>query len=343
MKKLCLLSLLTLSTIVVFAQGIKKSDWLHLQKTEDSLKIYGNKLIQGITAQDRFTADSLFTKMFVRALKTPNSFYYPFDSLETISKLVPPDSTFKIFTWQMVINENIVRQHGAIQMRTTDGSLKLYPLIDKSDVTLDLVDTFSNNKGWIGAVYYKLIQTSANNQNYYTLLGYDENNIRTNRKIIEVLNFSNDEPIFGGRFFSFEEDSVFKTAMGRYIMEYKKNAGARLNYDNDLGMIIFEHLESESNEPNKKWTLIPDGDYEGFKWKNGKWIHINKVFNQVTAEGQEPVPSPVKDAQGNTMEDKLQNNIPMEQITETEPAAAKAETKPKTKPVVPKKKTKEEF
>lgn len=342
MKKLCLFALFTLSTIGIFAQRIKKDDRLRLQKTEDSMKVYADKLIQGITAQDRFTADSVFTKMFVRALKTPNSFYYPFESLETISKLAPPDSSFRIFTWQMVINENLVRQHGAIQMRTNDGSLKLYPLIDKSDVTLDLVDTFSNNMGWIGAVYYKLIETSANNQNYYTLLGYDENNINSNRKIIEVLNFNNDEPTFGGRFFSFEEDSVFKTAMGRYIMEYKKNAGARLNYDNELGMIIFEHLESESNEPTKKWTLIPDGDYEGFKWKNGKWVHINKVFTQVTAEGQEPVPSPVKDAEGNTMEDKLQNNIPIEQMTEETSAPPKTQPKTKTKPVVvPKKKTKE--
>src|SRR5690606_40572592 len=55
-----------------------------------------------------------------------------FDSLITISKLSPKDSSFKIFTWQLVINDNLVRQHGAIQMKTNDGSLKLFPLIDKS-------------------------------------------------------------------------------------------------------------------------------------------------------------------------------------------------------------------
>ena len=36
------------------------------------------------------------------------------------------------------------------------------------------------------------------------------------------LNFLNDEPTFGGRYFSYEEDSVFKTSQIRYIMEYKK-------------------------------------------------------------------------------------------------------------------------
>ncbi len=267
-------------------------------------------MVQSISAQNRFNADSAFTKMFVRALKTTNSFYYPFDSLKSISKLYPPDSSFRIFTWQLVISENVIRQHGAIQMKTSDGSLKLYPLIDKSDVTINIADTIGNNKGWIGAVYYKIIQTKSGNQTFYTLLGYDENNIRTNRKIIEVLNFMNDEPEFGGRYFSFENDTLQQPATSRYIMEYKKNAAARMNYDDDLGMIVFEHLESESGEPKKKWTLIPDGDYEGFKWKEGKWVHVNKVFNQITPEGFEPVPNPIKDAQGNTDENKLKDNTP---------------------------------
>jgi len=326
MKKLFLFSLFSISTLIIFAQRIKKDDLIVFQNKEDSLKKYSLKLIQGITATDRFQADSAFTKMFVRALVTKNSFYFPFDSLETISKLYAPDSSFKIFTWQLVINENIVRQHGAIQMRTDDGSLKLFPLIDKSDVTINLADTFANNKGWIGAVYYRIIQTKSSNQNYYTLLGYDENNIRSNRKIVEVLNFRNDEPTFGGRLFSFEEDAVFKPAISRYIMEYKKDAGARLTYDDDLKMVIFEHLESESGEPNKKWTYIPDGDYEGFKWKNGKWIHVTKVFNQVTPEGSAPLPNPLKDTQGDLNEDKLQDNSP-------------AEKKPNTKPAAPKKKS----
>ena len=310
MKKPCLFIICILSNFLCFSQRITKNDYAFLKQKEDSLKGYANDMVQTINPQNRFTADSLFTKMFVRALKTNNSYYYSFDSLQTISKLYPPDSSFRIFTWQLVINDNVIRQHGAIQMKTPDGSLKLYPLIDKSDVTINIADTIGNNKGWIGAVYYRMIQTKSGNQNYYTLLGFDENNIRSNRKIIEVLNFIDDEPRFGGRYFSYENDTLKQPATSRFILEYKKDAGARLNYDENLDMIVFEHLESESNEPKKKWTLIPDGDYEGFKWKNGKWVHINKVFTQITPEGNEPVPNPIKDAQGNTDENKLQDNTP---------------------------------
>jgi hypothetical protein len=293
MKKFAFLYILSTPLFLCAQQRISSADYKALQQQEVLLKPTAIKIIQGITSKDRFMADSLFTRQFVKALTTKNSFYFPFDSLETVSRLYAPDSSFKIFTWQMMINDNVIRQHGAIQMRTYDGSLKLYPLIDKSDVTTSLLDTVGNNKGWIGAIYYKIVQKKSSNQNYYTLIGYDENNIRSNRKIIEVLHFANDEPTFGGRFFSFENDKPFKTSQSRYIMEYKKNASPRLNYDDELDMIIVEHLVSEEGKPNSKWTLVGDGDYEGFVWKNGKWIHVNKVFNQATPQGKEPVPVPL--------------------------------------------------
>jgi len=292
-----------------FAQ-LTTSEKKILQKEEDSLQSISLQIVQGRTAAERFAADSQFTKIFVRALKNKNSFYHPFNSLTTISKLIPEDSTFKIFTWQMVVNDNVTRQHGAIQMKTDDGSLKLFPLIDKSDITINKEDTIGNNFGWMGAVYYKLIEKHAFGKNYYTLLGYDENNISSNKKIIEILTFNNGEPIFGGSYFSFQDNSVIKKHNARYIMEYKKNASPRLTYDPDQDMIIYEHLISESGEPQKKYTYIPDGDYEGLKWIDGRWVHIQKVFTQKTPEGQEPVPQPVLDAKGNIDESKLSNRRP---------------------------------
>jgi hypothetical protein len=330
MKKNILLALLGFISITVSAQHISNSDLISVQQNENVLKDYAYKTVNGQSMSIRFNNDSLFTRMFVRMLKTPFSFHYPFDSLQTISKQYAPDSSFRIFTWQMVVSDNLTRQHGAIQMKTSDGSLKLFPLIDKSDVVTNLADTSANNKGWIGAVYYKIILTRSNNQNYYTLLGYDENNLKSNRKIVDVMSFVNDEPMFGGRFFSFEEDQNFKSSVSRYIMEYKKTAGARLTYDEDLQMIIAEHLESETGEPAKKWTYIPDGDYEGFKWKNGKWVHAEKIFNQVTPEGKAPMPAPIKDDQGNTIEENLKNTTAPE---EEKPAAEKPAATKRVKPV----------
>ena len=316
---------------VVAAQKIAVADMKILKKKEDSLQTLSLKIIQGRTAGDRFEADSEFTKMFVRALKTKNSFHYSFDSLLTISKLSPPDSSFKIFTWQMVINDNVIRQHGAIQMRTADGSLKLFPLIDKSDVTNNMSDTVGNNFGWIGAVYYKIIQTVAGDKNYYTLLGYDENNIRSNKKIIEILSFENDQPIFGGSYFNFSDNTSLKQNPRRLILEYKKNASPRLVYDKEQDMIIYEHLVSETGNDKKKYSYIGDGDYEGLKWKDGKWVHIDKVFTQTTKEGDEPMPNPVRDANGNVDFTKLKNNGIAEDANDKREEQIKT-TKTKTTP-----------
>jgi hypothetical protein len=315
MKLFPLIAFFLLNSFFISAQTISRADQLILQKKEDTLQKQALRIIRGFNSSDRFAADSLFTKTFVRALKTKNSFQYPFDSLFTISKLYPSDSSFRIFTWQMVINDNVIRQHGAIQMKTADGSLKLFPLIDKSDITNNMADTIADNFGWIGAVYYRLVETKAGNNTYYSLLGYDENNIRSNKKLVEVLTFENGKPVFGARQFSIASGFGYNNKMARFIMEFKKDASPRLTYDKDLNMIVFEHLVSESNQPNKKWTLIGDGDYEGFKWMDGKWVYVNKIFTEVTPEGKAPIPSPIRDDKGTMDENKLKNNEPIPPAT----------------------------
>lgn len=275
-----------------------------LKQIEDTLTRYSHDMIFATDPSARFNADSLFIKTFVRALKSPHSFEYPFDSIQTISKIYAPDSTFRIFTWQIERDESYYRQYGAIQINTKDGALHLVPLYDQSDYSANLVDSVRTNRNWIGALYYNIVMKQYKGKKYYTLLGYDDNDITSTRKWIEVLTFDNNsQPVFGGRFFDYKPDSIKPAQPAyRFCLEYKKDARARLNYDPDLDMIVFDHLISESNEPNKKFTLIPDGDYEGFKWTDGKWVHVDDVFgHQNLKDGQAPLPKPFYDDNGNPL------------------------------------------
>ncbi|HTN09101.1 hypothetical protein [Agriterribacter sp.] len=278
-----------------FAQTSKSHFPAEMALREDSMKSYAFDIVNAQRAAERFRADSIFTRMLVRALKEPHSFSYPFDSLQTISRLYAPDSSFRIFTWQLVQDETTFRRHGAIQMHTADGSLVLYPLLDKTQLVEDIQNAITNNEEWIGAIYYKIIQTSYRNKNFYTLLGYDENSFRSTKKRIEVLTFNNGKPVFGGPFFSFEKDSLHKPVQARFSIEYKKEGNASIKYDEELGIIIFDHLISENNQPAKKYTYIPDGDYEGFKWEKGRWVHIDKVFTFKLQDGQAPVEKPIRE------------------------------------------------
>ena len=286
--------LLFVSTSLMSQVNFDRSALSYLKKKEDSLAKLGRQIVEAEEPADRFRADSQFTRILVRSLRVPHSFYFPFDSLATISRLYAPDSTFRIFTWQVSRDADLHRRHGAIQMRTPDGALKLFPLIDRSIIIKNQEDTVTNHEWWIGAIYYKILKNSYNNKNYYTLLGYDENSIRSTKKRMEVLSFDvKGNPVFGGPFFTFDKDTIRKPFQTRYSIEYKKNGNARIIYDDELDMIIYDHLISESNEPAKKYTYIPDGDYEGFKWVNGKWQHIEKVFNQKLEDGQAPIVKPV--------------------------------------------------
>lgn len=290
------------------AQKLTAAEEAEFAKREDSLKGFAFNIVNAEHPNERLRSDSQFVRSLVRSLKLPNSFYYPFDSLETISRLYAPDSSFRIFTWQFKNDEYIYLQEGAIQMKTADGSLKLYPLFDASMFTERPMDSVRNRRNWIGAIYYRIIEKTWQGRNYYTLLGFDDFSQASNKKWMEVMTFGPDgEPRFGGPFFSFQEDSIRRPTQYRFNIEYKKEAGTRFNYDPELDMIVYDHLVPEGGETRKKDTYVPDGDFEAFQWKDGKWLHVQRqLFNFKLKDGQFPQEAKILDDQGKANEAQLE-------------------------------------
>lgn len=299
MKPLLFL-LVTLFTVSSYGQTnrISNSNIVELKNIETRIASLGRSVIEAEEMVDRFRADSAFTRGLVQALKIPYSFDYAFDSLTTVSKIVAPDNSFKIFTWQVMKDLTYFRQRGCIQMNTTDGSLKIFPLFDYSEFAENPVDSTRNNTTWIGAIYYNIILKTFNKKNYYTLLGFDDNDARSTKKWIEVLTFDdNGIPRFGGRFFNYPNDSIKPPQPAyRFCLEYKKDGRAKMNYDPSVDMIVFAHLTSESGDYTNKYDLVPYGDFEGFQWKNGKWNYIkNPYAGKVFDEKQNTFSNPLYD------------------------------------------------
>lgn len=326
-KKIVFLLVLFVSVNSLFAQSkIGAADLRMLRQKEDSLKVLAKSFLTAEETSERMRKDSLFVKTLIRSLQVKNSFYYPFDSVKGVSHLYAPDSTFRIFTWQLDFQDNYAytRQRGAIQFRTTDGSLKLTPLKDYSEFADNPVDSSRNRNTWIGAVYYNIIKNAYNGKNYYTLFGFDGNSYRTNKKWIDVLTFDQqNQPLFGAQqYFHFDQDSLKRKPQYRFAIEYKKEASTTMNYNEDENMILVDHLISETNEPDLPWTYVPDGDYEGFKWVDGRWQHVDKVFDFKLQDGQAPVPDALKDTEGKSNEQKLsdQSRKNMGETVEDKPA-----------------------
>lgn len=275
-------------------QKIAAADLKKLQAKEDSLSRFSERLVMDSLPENRMRSDSFFIRTLIRSLQIKNSFYFPFDSVLGISKLYAPDSSFRIFSWVLSFDDYYSRQRAAIQMRTPDGSLKLHALYDVSEISMNIMDSTRTKANWIGAVYYNMVATEFNGKKYYTLFGNDNNTVMSNKKWIEVLHFSDKgEPLFGGPFFSFANDSIPRPVQNRFQLEYKEDARILLTYDPELKMIVYDHLVPEDGEPEKKWTYIPDGDYEAFQWKNGKWVHIEKIFHFKLEDGQAPIEKPL--------------------------------------------------
>ena len=296
-----------LVSITVPAQKITPVDKKNLLAKEDSLQQMARFMILDTVAAGRLLAYKDFVPVFIRSLKVKNSFYFPFDSVLGISKLYAPDSSFRIFTWYVEVDDYAGFQRGFIQMKTPTGALKGFFLFDNSDYVDNPNNIVSRDSTWIGAVYYNIIKNEYKGKNYYTLFGIDRNSARTDKKWIDVLSFNEKkEPVFGGQMFSFEEDSLIKPSLSRFSVEFKKQARIYINYEPDLNMILVDHLVSETDEPENMSSYVPDGDYEGFKWQNGRWVHIDKVFNVKLNDGEAPVDDPIMDLKGKKDEKKLQ-------------------------------------
>jgi hypothetical protein len=263
-----------------------------LKRYEDSLKAMADSMMDSRDEMVRQGACYGFIKMLVRALKTPNSFYYPFDSLTRISILQPEDARFRIMTWGLRYDNGTYRYYGAIQMHDRQ-ELKLFPLFDYSPFIQKPADTLTSADRWIGAIYYRLIpsKTSAG-KTYYTLFGWQGNTSSSNIKLIEFLSFnSKGQPVFGAALFDFGARDP-RNKWKRYMIEYKEDAETTLNYDHDLSMIITDHLQPTSESTiGERSTYVPDGSYEGFKWENNKWRYVENVFTSTQAEP--PFPDPV--------------------------------------------------
>ena len=196
---------------VVSAQKINSADLKVLRAKEDTLKNLSMHLNTDSLPQQRMLADSAFTKVLVRSLQVKHSFLFPFDSIRGVSKIYSPDSLFRIITWNISYNDYYSRQRGAIQFRTSDGSLKLTPLRDASEFTDKPQDSVRTRSNWIGAMYYNMVKTEHKGKSYYTLFGFDNNSAQSSMKWVEVMHFNEKkEPVFGGPFFTYEDDSIPK-------------------------------------------------------------------------------------------------------------------------------------
>ncbi|RZK79670.1 MAG: hypothetical protein EOO92_08880 [Pedobacter sp.] len=246
-----------------------------MSKFQDTLIRLSKETYEAQEPEVKLAKNAVFIKTLVNSLKTHTSFYYPFDSLKTISIIKSPDNSFKVFSWSVQLNNGVYRFFGAIQMATKDGSLKLYPLIDGTDNIGD-VNTITSNKNWFGARYYEIVPVIiSGKQPYYVMLGWKGNSDKTTKKVIEVLSFEKNEPVLGKSIF---EGVKAGNSKNRIVFEYNKLNSMTLTMDKSINMIVFDHLAPFSEDMTGNFEYYAsDLSFDGYKIINGRLKLVENV------------------------------------------------------------------
>ncbi|MDB5283119.1 MAG: hypothetical protein JWO06_2194 [Bacteroidota bacterium] len=283
---------------VVATPTLSKSDLVKMKLLEDTLHSLSNSLVFDTLLAKRKESCYAFIPKLVAALRLDNSFYYPFDSLETISKVYPKDSSFRILTWQLVLPHGHFRYYGVIQMRSS--KMKIFPLHDMRDTMQYQSQLITSNENWYGCLYYNIIEKQVNSKAVYTMFGYEAADALTRRKVIDIMTFdAKGKPKFGAPmfYFKYNDSSLIKLndTLNRFFIEYKYTASTVLNYDRQMEMIVFDHVAPPSDRAKgATFTYVPDGTYEGFLWKNNHWNWVEKVFTfAINEDDNPPIPVPL--------------------------------------------------
>lgn len=286
MKSYLYFIFLLISTFSSFGQRVKvsQSDSTYIDSIrnyEYQLEGLSYNIINGSDKVERITSCYYFIETLKTALQIPNSFDYDFDLLKTVSSITSEDDKFRVFTWNLLLDSGKYMYFGAIQMNNPD-SLELYGLYDSSDYNRNVIYGQFDNRHWMGGLIYQIHHYRWKKKDYYITFGWDGQDAKTNRKVIDVLWFDNEgKPNFGEEIFDFDGD-----LQSRIIFDFNDRAAMLCRYDDHEEAIVFANLVPIN--PMMKGVYqnyVPDGTYDYLRFEKGVWRRYKMVFDDRRKHG----------------------------------------------------------
>ncbi len=278
----------------------------NLTNTEDSLSVWFNHLHPQNSLKEKHDANQKIIQTLKPVLKQKHSFFHPFDSVKQMGCIMSPDSTFKIFTWNVPLEGGVHEYYGFVQKYTEDDSCKVFRLHDHINTPEHLSLAQYCHDKWYGMLYYEIIPVIHEGKQYYTLLGLDYNNLVTSKKIVDILYFNQKgTPCFGAPLISIND-----TLQNRFILEYSSKIVITLRYkkispqkkgpghvsnDDIKAQIQQEILRSQTRDSLRKKIIFdhlvpanpkfkgnygyygPGGTYDALIFKEGVWKYYEDI------------------------------------------------------------------
>jgi hypothetical protein len=153
------------------------------------------------------------------------------------------------------------------------GKMELFALKDNLKTQHGVYRAGQSTEEWYGKLYYSIVTKKEKRKTFYTLLGLDFNNSRSNIKSVEVISIHRNRPRFEQGMFLNGSERV-----DRVVLEYSKQVAITVRYDAALNMITFDHLVPLHPIYQNNFEFYgPDGSFDGLKFEEGTWTLQNDV------------------------------------------------------------------
>lgn len=272
-KWLAIFALLGISSLKANAQ-MDSVYYDSIRNIEYQLEGLSYRIINSPDLNERVTSCYYFIKTLKKALLVPQSFEYEFTSLETVSIIKPRDESFRIFTWNLLLDSGKYKYFGAIQMNNTD-SLVLFGLYDSSDYIKDPEFQTLDANHWVGALYYQIHTYKYRGDRFYMLFGWDGEDSKSNKKVIDMLYFKDGKPYFGEPIFAIDGE-----IQNRMMFEFADQAVMLCRYDKIEKKVVFANLIPPNPLQIGHYEYyLPDGTYSYLKFERGFWVYSDLLFD----------------------------------------------------------------
>ena len=245
------------------------------------------------TDNERYHASEEAVDALKDALAEPSSERWHWTLPRSASVLTSPDGRLRVFTWAVVRDNGDFECFGAVQYyNDREEAFEYQVLNDRSDELMNREESLLTADNWLGAIYQDLIQTTASDRTYYTLLGWNGVDNLTDLRVIEPVTLRGGVPQFGAPLFRRERN------LRRVVLEYRGDAAVQMAFEEQTvqtverervkvkgryrtiekvrehkeKVIIFDEVEPQIEGMEGLFQYyIPSGLELGYAWVDGKW------------------------------------------------------------------------
>lgn len=303
-----------------------------MQSYQDKLSALIGQVRNAPTDNERYLASEEAIQMLSKALEEEESERWKWSLPDYASVLTSPDGKMRIFTWAVIRDNGEFECFGIIQFyNEKDEEFEYLLLNDKSEEIMNPEESVLTPDNWYGAVYQEIIQTTAGERTYYTLLGWNGVDNITERKIIEPVFIRSGKPQFGAPVFRRMRN------LRRVVLEYTNEAMVNLSYETQFvqdvehkrekvkgtnryrtvdkvkerkeKMIIFDEVEPQIPGMEGLYQYyVPSGTELAYSWVDGKWeLHSGaqgRLVDKKLNKSFEPLPKSLPSYDYNKKRDK---------------------------------------